>query len=121
MENNQNINQDELDDEEIIIYPRPRQRRHPPRQRIVQQRPRGLAFEIHEKFAKILSKKNEYLAIINQPPIDFNMNYLYRHIQIAFQSHIELLFPGDNEKLNEFNTAFERINNRILQLVLGLA
>jgi hypothetical protein len=45
-ENNGNINQPEfVDDEEIIINPRPRQR-------IVQanqgQPPRGLAFEIHE-------------------------------------------------------------------------
>jgi len=77
------------------------------------QQPRGLAFEIHEKFAKILSKKNEYLAIINQPPIDFPMNFFYSYIQNSFESHIEKLFPGDNEKLNQFNTAFERINNRI--------
>jgi hypothetical protein len=77
------------------------------------QPPRGLAFEIHEKFAKILSKQNEYLAIIkfDQPPID--MERIYRHIQITFQTLIYYLFPGDNEKLNQFNTAFERINNRI--------
>jgi len=77
------------------------------------QQPRGLAFEIHEKFAKILSKKNEYLAIINQPPIDFPMNFFYSYIQNSFETHIENLFPGDNEKLNQFNTAFERIKNRI--------
>ena len=84
-----------------------------PGQMGVQQQPRGLAYEIHEKFAKILAKQNEYLAIIDQPPAIISIDNLYRHIQTKFLSHIEFLFPGDNEKLNEFNTAFERINNRI--------
>jgi len=113
MENNENINQDELEDGEIRIFPRRRQRRHPPRQMIVQQPPRGLAFEIHQKFAKILSKKNEYLAIINRRDnIDDILN-IYSDIQRLFTVNIENLFPDDDEKLNQFNTAFERINNRI--------
>jgi hypothetical protein len=112
-ENNGNNGHLFVDDEEIIIIPRRRQRRPHPRQRIVQQPPRGLAFEIHEKFAKILSKQNEYVAIIDQPDYDYRGLDIYYHIHQLFTHFIEVLFPGDNEKLNQFNTAFERINNRI--------
>ena len=83
-----------------------------PGQMGVQQQPRGLAYEIHEKFAKILSKQNEYLAIINQRDINYNIN-IYSYIQGLFTSNIRYLFLDDDEKINEFNSAFERINNRI--------
>lgn len=112
-------NNDDMDiDEELFQYMEPQDNG-------VQnvQQPRGLAYEIHEKFAKILPKKNEYLALINQPDKQYPNILFYRYIQNSFESHIRELFPGDSVKLDEFNTAFERINTRIPEnlkhLILG--
>jgi len=71
----------------------------------------GVAYEIHNSFAKFEPLKNQYLEIINQP----NKQYgnIYSYIQEKFTTNIRTLFPNDNEKLNQFTTAFDRINTRI--------
>ena len=100
-------NDDNMDiDEELFQYMEPQDNG-------VQnvQQPRGLAYEIHEKFAKILAKQNEYLAIIDQP--DKQIPDIYSFIREEFTRNIIELFPNDNEKLNEFNAAFNKINNRV--------
>jgi len=84
------------------------------------QPPRGLAFEIHEKFAKILSKQNEYIAIIDQPDNDYHDFDIYWDIYQLFTHNIVYLFPDSDEKLNQFNTAFERINTRIPEILKPL-
>jgi hypothetical protein len=78
-----------------------------------QNQAQGVAFEVHNAFAKFESKKNDFLAIINQPDIYYVVTNIYSYIQQLFTSNIRYLFPDDNEKLNQFNSAFERINNRI--------
>jgi uncharacterized protein YjbI with pentapeptide repeats len=71
----------------------------------------GVAYEIHNSFAKFEPLKNKYLEIINQP----NKQYgdIYNYIQEKFTTNIRTLFPDDSEKLNQFTTAFDKINTRI--------
>lgn len=71
----------------------------------------GIAYEIHNSFAKFEPLKNKYLEIINQP----NKQYgdIYNYIQEKFTTNIRTLFPDDSEKLSQFTTAFDRINTRI--------
>jgi len=75
-----------------------------------QQQP-GIAYEVHVKFAKFEPKKPEFLALINQP--DKQIPDIYTYIKETFTKNITELFPGDSEKINLFNTAFNKINNRI--------
>ena len=69
----------------------------------------GLAYEVHNNFARIEPLKNQYLEIINQP----NKQYedIYNYIKDNFTTNIISLFPDDSEKLGLFNTAFNQISN----------
>jgi len=71
----------------------------------------GIAYEVHVKFAKFDLKKPEFLALINQP--DKQIPDIYTYIKETFTKNITELFPDDDEKINLFNTAFNKINNRI--------
>ena len=71
----------------------------------------GVAFEIHNAFYKFKLIKNQYITLINQP--DKQYENIYSYIQEIFPYHINVLFPNDSEKINQFNTAFDKINNRI--------
>jgi uncharacterized protein YjbI with pentapeptide repeats len=77
----------------------------------INNQPRGAAYEVHEAFARFEPKKNDFLAIINQP----NKQYgdIYNYIQDQFTTNIRSLFPDDIEKMNEFNAAFNKISGRI--------
>jgi len=77
----------------------------------INNQPRGVAFEVHNAFAKFESKKNDFLAIINQP--NKIVPDIYSYIQELFTTNIRQSFPDDNEKINEFNTAFNKIRGRI--------
>ena len=77
----------------------------------INNQPRGAAFEVHEAFARFEPKKNDFLAIINQP--NKIVPDIYSYIQELFTTNIRQLFPDDNEKINEFNAAFNKISGRI--------
>jgi uncharacterized protein YjbI with pentapeptide repeats len=72
--------------------------------------PRGAAYEVHEAFARFEPKKNDFLAIINQP--NKIVPDIYRYIQELFTTNIRQLFPDHNEKINEFNAALNKISGR---------
>ena len=80
---------------------------------IPQQQPEGVAYEIHNAFYKFKLIKNEYIRLINQP--DKQYGNIYSYIQEFFTYHINTLFPNDIEKINQFDTVFDKINNRIDQ------
>lgn len=75
--------------------------------------PRGLAYEIHDAFIRFQPKIPEFLSIINQP--DKEVSDIYSYINEIFTSNIRQLFPDDNGKISEFNTAFNKINGDIGQ------
>jgi len=77
----------------------------------INNQPRGAAFEVHEAFARFEPKKNDFLAIINQP--NKVVPDIYSYIQELFTTNIRQLFPDDNEKINEFNAAFNKISGRL--------
>jgi len=77
----------------------------------INNQPRGAAFEVHEAFARFEPKKNDFLAIINQP--NKIVPDIYSYIQELFTTNIRQLFPDHNEKINEFNAAFNKISGRI--------
>jgi len=77
----------------------------------INNQPRGAAYEVHEAFARFEPKINDFLAIINQP--NKIVPDIYSYIQELFTTNITQLFPDDNEKINEFNAAFNKISGRI--------
>jgi uncharacterized protein YjbI with pentapeptide repeats len=77
----------------------------------INNQPRGAAYEVHEAFARFEPKINDFLAIINQP--NKIVPDIYSYIQELFTTNIRQLFTDDNEKINEFNAAFNKISGRI--------
>ena len=73
--------------------------------------PAGVAYEVHNAFTTFQLKKPDYLAIIDQPNFKGSVAEFIKFIQDIFNSNIQQVFPGDNNKLEQFNSVFEKSKN----------
>ncbi len=77
-----------------------------------------LFYEVHDTYDKFLKLKDKYLSIINQPD---NSEYattetLYIYIYDIIEPNIQLLFPDDPKKLEDFDMVFGKLVNGGLRL-----
>ena len=76
-----------------------------------QQNLMDLFYEVHNSYDKFLKIKDEYLSIINQPdnPEYDTIDTLYIFIYVNFEANIQLLFPGDRKKSEDFDMVFGKL------------
>jgi hypothetical protein len=83
-----------------------------------QQNLMDLFYEVHNSYDKFLKIKDEYLSIIDQPdnPEYDAIDTLYIFIYVNFEANIQLLFPGDRTKSEDFDMVFGKLVGGDLRL-----
>ena len=86
--------------------------------------PTGVAFEVHNAFTTFQSKQTDYLAIITQSDFEGVVAEFPQFVEDTFKSNITELFPGDDNKLEQFKSVFNKskgmlgsLNHENLQLI----
>ena len=76
----------------------------------------GVAYEVHNAFATFQSKQNEYLTIIVQSDFKGVVANFPQFVNKKFKQNITEVFPGDDNKLTQFNNVFNKSKDSLGRL-----